>query len=214
VGVVLLVWCIYSALFAPVFFNASFASVFAAAMHGAIPIRWTGTAIIGLLALFGGLLRIRREGHELQPGSVLWSVLVVAVIGYWLLHVSPLSTFEFHVLRMLLVGWGVSNAFNLWLQFHFRRRSAPAERPVPVARVPRLVRRRRVSTEWVEEFQGHGFEGVGQFPWSNTPSVHLPPGVSPDMIAHNGAPPQITYVRHGDTFIPVQMSGAVRERRR
>jgi hypothetical protein len=211
VGVALLMWCVYSAVFAPVFFNASFASVFAPAMNGDVPIRWTGIVVIGLLCLFGGMNEIRRHGHDVHLESVAWSVLVVAAVGYLLFSMAPNNTLNFHLLRMVLVGWGVSNAFNLWLQFALRRRTAPAERPVPVVRVPRLLRRRRVSTEWIEEIQGHGIE-AGSFPPVH--AVHLPPGASPDMIAHNGAVPQITYVKHGDTFIPVDVPEAVRGRRR
>jgi hypothetical protein len=216
VGVALLTWCVYSAVFAPVFFGASFAAVFAAAMQGDIPIRWTGIAVIGLLALFGGLNEIRREGHELHVGSVVWSMLVVPVVGWLLLSPQgfnhPLNTLNFHIARMVVVGWGVSNVFNFWLQFRdvIRRRRRPvvAAKPVPMARVPRLLRRRRVSTEWVEEIEGHGIE-AGEFP-ALRGAVRPPPRVSPDVIEHGGNAPQITYVRQPDgSFVEVPTPHAV-----
>ena len=194
-GVALLTWCVYSALFAPVFFNASFAAAFFAAMHGDISIRWTGAAIIGLACLFGGLHRIRRSGHELQPGSVLWSLLVVAAVTYfcWLLRNAPRlnaqDAQDFHLVRMLMIGWAVSNAFNLWLQFHFRR------------------------SVFITGWKDGAASGIRHFP-AMQHATRTPPRAAPDVIASRGAVPQVGYVTRAATSVPVFMPDAARDRRR
>jgi hypothetical protein len=223
-GVALLTWCVYSAIFAPVFFGTSFATVFAAAMQGDIPMRWAGAAVIGLLSLFGGLYEIRRHGHEMHLGSVVWSVLVVGFVG-WLLfshggslalkafdiQVSPLSG---HVVRAVMWGWAVSNIFNLFLQLRdvFRRRPIIDVPSWPVPRVPRmLLRRRWVTIE--DEIEGHGIEAL--LTRMGHAAMRPPPRVSPADIEHDGALPQIAYVRQPDgSFIEVHLPDAVPDRRR
>jgi hypothetical protein len=224
-GVALLTWCVYSAAFAPVFFGASFAAVFAAAMKGNVPVLWTGIALLGLGSLYGGIHEIRRHGHDMHLDSVAWSVLVVAGVTYRLTIMpdsligspdalgSPVSALDFHLVRMFLAGWGVSNAFNLGLQFRnvFRRRrpvvaaARPGPRgPVAVqrSRLPLLSRYVRV-TETLEEIEG---EALPVYPPVMGNSAALPAArASAEIIQHNGK----LYIEHDGKLVPLREPDAV-----
>jgi hypothetical protein len=215
-GAALLGVCIYAALWPQVFFGTSFEAVFAAAMHGDIPIRWTGIAVIGLLCLLFGLHEIREQGHGFVIGSFLWSILVIALL-VWAVTVrwpSPaaagVSVFGFHLWRAALIGWACGNAMNLIVQLRGLRGRRADDPPAP-PNPARLMRRTRVTTEVTEEIEDHGIEAL---PLAHRAAMRLPPRVSADLIGR-GALPQITYVRQPDgTFVPADDADAVPVRRR
>jgi hypothetical protein len=186
--------------------------------HGnALGIAWAVFGGLGIAGLVAGVGAALTHDDPFRPRSFLWSVGVIALGSYALLHgwVLTDSAFDYHLTTALWLGWMASNLVNVLLNlrgFFLPRRPRFVDgvaRPVP-RRAP-LLRRRRVSTEWIEEIEIRGID-AGDFPLPG--DVHLPSGVLPDLIAPGGPVPQIRYVKHGDTFVPVPVPDAVPVQRR
>ena len=200
-GVGALTTCVYSAAYAPVFFDKPLAAVVGHVVRGDIPLAdqpfvWAGCAVLGLAGVVNGLHHVRTEGHGLKPGSVLWSIGVVAFVS-WLLWLGfPVSDWAWHVMRMLLIAWAASNASNIILQLSevWRRRPRPRRQYAQAQTMQgasRLLHRRTVTTAWVEEF-----EGLPEH-------VNAPAHIAPDLLEHLGDVPLIDLAPDADgSFIP------------
>jgi hypothetical protein len=224
-GVFLLALCGYSAALAPVFFGKPFAAVVGAALDGAVPfadkpILWSSIALLGLVGVGVSLRRIYAEAHGFKAGSFVWSVLVVAACA-WRLKYLPncigqagwfgwtITASDFHLLRMFFVAWLASNAANIALNlFEVWRRRARAPRRYypasqPMQHASGLLRRRTVTTAWVEEIEGlpeHLLTGA------RSAAHHAPPHIAPDLLDHLGDVPLIDLVPQGDgSFIPLDL---------
>lgn len=223
VGAALLTMSVYSAVFAPVFFDKPFATVAGHLVRGDIPLVdqpfiWAGCAVFGLLGVGIGLHRIRTEGHGLKPGSFLWSIGVIAFVAWVLWLGFPQSDFGFHVMRMLLIAWAASNASNIVLQLVevWRRRPAVRRRRrhpsmQRMQQASRLLHRRRVTTILVEEILPDHVLAAGRSAEGH--SGHI----APDLLEHLGDVPLIDLVPHDDgSFIPrdLRKGEAVPVRRR
>ena len=205
-GVGALTTCVYSAAYAPVFFDKPLAAVVGHVVRGDIPLAdqpfiWAGCAALGLVALVNGLHHVRTEGHGLKPGSVLWSIGVVAFVS-WLLWLGfPVSDWAWHVMRMLLIAWAASNASNIVLQLsevwrHRPRRRRQYPQAQTMQGASRLLHRRTVTTAWVEEF-----EGLPEH-------VNAPAHIAPDLLEHLGDVRLIDLAPGADgSFIPLDRQG-------
>ena len=209
-GVGALTTCVYSAAYAPVFFDKPLAAVVGHVVRGDIPLAdqpfiWAGCAALGLVALVNGLHHVRTEGHGLKPGSVLWSIGVVAFVS-WLLWLGfPVSDWAWHVMRMLLIAWAASNASNIVLQLsevwrHRPRRRRQYPQAQTMQQASRLLHRRTV-TALVEEFEGETEQGMAAARSASHPA-HIPP----DLLEHLGDVPLIDLVPGADgSFIPLDL---------
>lgn len=230
-GAGLLAMCAYSAEFSTAFFGIPFAAVVANALRGDVPVIWAGVAVFGVLALLGGFIQLRRDGHGFKPGSFLWSVGVVAFVSWRLTNFPhallgpdwPIDAFGYQFLRMVLVAWGTSNVANIALNLIELWRSRPrrVRQPVRVRRpvmppASAVLRHSRRSIEVFEEIEADGLAADDLLAGLRSAIGRLGRAHSaPDLVEHGGALPQIPLVRDAEgNFIPMPEAETVPVKRR
>ena len=181
-------------------------------------ILWAGVGGLGLGSLIGGIGSALTHEDPFRAGSFVWSVGVIGLGLYALQHhwVLTDSAFNYHASVAFWLGWMASNAVNLWLQLRgrFRLSRRPVRGPTSIRepRAPRPSRYVRI-TETLDEFEeGHGIEAL---PLTRRGAMRMPPRGAPDVVEHDGAAAQITYVRQPDgSFVEVLLPDALPVNRR
>lgn len=166
----------------------------------------------GVICAAAGLAAAFTHDDPFRVESFVWSVAVLTLGVYALRHhwVLTDSACAYHASRACWFAWMASNAVNVWLQLRgsFGRRQPVVTMQRP--QVPRL-RRRRVTTEWLEELEGRGIEPCVL---AGNSAVQLPHRISPDVIEQGGALPELVYVKRGDAFVPIPDAMPVDRRQR
>jgi hypothetical protein len=184
--------------------------------HGAPEgIGWMAIIGLGIACIFIGVASALSHEDAFRADSFCWSVFVVALCSYALLHdwVPKDGVHNDHIVYGWWLAWGASNAFNIWLQL---RGILSRRQPLPVmqtAQQPELRHRRRMTTEWLEEVEGRGIDAGFVLPASRS-ATPLPGYAGPGVIEHAGAAPQqLVYVKQGDALVPVLLPDTQMQRR-
>jgi hypothetical protein len=177
-------------------------------------IAWAAFAILGVANLLIGIGSALTHEDDFRLGSFVWSVGVMALGAYALTHKWVLtdSADSYHYSYAFWLGWMASNAVNLWLQLRGwvgqRQPVMPLEQPQQT----RLHRRRRIRTEWLEEFEAHDIDAgqlqIDQLHHAEYSPLHLPFPAAPGVIEHAGDASQLVYVKQGNTFVPLGLPDA------
>jgi hypothetical protein len=169
-------------------------------------------AVGGVLLLLNGISEALSHDDNFEGASFLWSVSVIGLSIYALLHHWYIDAASVHVSRALWFSWMASNAFNVWLQLRgVVGRRVPVEpdiqeRQAPLPLRQRTLRRFRLSSrsgnaEWDEATEWYGNDHQSSPPPQFFPApAHIAP-----VIEHDGAAPQIGYLDGNGNFIPVQL---------
>jgi hypothetical protein len=160
---------------------------------------WTGLSAILLVQ---GIIEARQHDDNINSGSVLLSVGLLALSFWAIAHHWFFSPDDNWIARASFIFWPslmASEVFNLWLNFRGRRHAAVIqERHSSSGSVAFFRRRRRVRVEWISD---------------NEPDYQFAPPHIAGVVEHDGDAPQIVYVKEGDSFIPVRLPVGVRRLR-
>jgi hypothetical protein len=218
IGAFIVVFCL---AFASMCINGGLPAMLALVAAGnALAIGWAIFGGCGVVLLVHGIFEALSHDDDFEAGSFLYSVSVIGLSVWGLLHHWYLDAASAGFSRALWLGWIASNAFNIFLQLRGRRHAAapPAvrQRPASLPLAQRTLRRFRLSrasgnAEWTEATEWYGNDHQSSPPPQFFPA---PPHIA-SVTGPDGEAPQIVYVqdRNGD-FIPVQLPAAVPVNRR